>query len=175
MDSFAPNHPMRLPATILVALLVIGLAQLAWAYPQLPEIVASHFDGGGRPNGWMRKSTFVLLNVGMLAFLTLCFVGLPRWLARIPARWISLPNRDYWLAPERREGTLRYIQRQMLWFACAMIAYMLVITELVIRVNLGVYPTLPSLAMWLLLAGFLIFTLIWVLCLTWRLRRPRGA
>jgi serine/threonine-protein kinase len=74
--------------------------------PSLPARVATHFAAGGMPNGWMTRD-------GYLAF-TLAFVlGVP-WLVYavsvlLPSRFphlSNLPNRDYWLAPERIDETI---------------------------------------------------------------------
>jgi uncharacterized membrane protein len=55
---------MRAPAILLAATLSAAVVQLAWAYPQLPELVATHFDGAGRPNGWMRRDSSVAFEAG---------------------------------------------------------------------------------------------------------------
>jgi uncharacterized membrane protein len=160
------------PAGLLASLTALAAVQLAWAYWRLPPLVASHFDGTGHPNGWMPREVFVAFQAGMLAIMLLSFVGLPRWLARLPARWYSLPHRDYWLAPERREQTLAHIQRQMMWFACAIFATILAVTQLVVHVNLTPDPTLPITLLWTLLAAFLLFTAIWTVRFFRSFRRP---
>jgi len=165
---------MRAPATLLVAMLAGAVLQLAWAYPQLPAIVATHFDGAGRPNGWMRRDMLVVFQAGLIAVMLLSFVGLPRWLGRMPTSWYSLPHRDYWLAPERRDETLADIQRQMMWLASAIIGMIIVITQLVIQANLASEPVLPRATVWTLLAVFLVFTAVWTVRFILRFRRPSG-
>jgi uncharacterized membrane protein len=163
---------LRGPARLLAALAAAAVVQLAWAYARLPPVVASHFDGTGRPDGWMPREVFVGFQAGLIAVMLLSFVGLPRWLARLPTRWYSLPHPDYWLAPERREQTLAHIQRQMMWFACAIVGTILAITELVIQVNLSPEPVLPNASVWTLLAAFLLFTAIWIARFVRSFRRP---
>jgi len=46
----------RTPAIILALLLIALGAYLISSASQLPERVATHFDGVGRPNGWMSQS-----------------------------------------------------------------------------------------------------------------------
>jgi serine/threonine-protein kinase len=163
---------LRRPAVLLAALATVAVMQLAWAYSYLPPMVASHFDGAGRPDGWMQREVFVAFQAGLIAIMLLSFVGLPRWLARLPTRWYSLPHRDHWLAPERRAQTLARIQRQMMWLACAIVAMILTITQVVIQVNLTPEPVLPTAAVWGLLAAFLVFTAIWTLLFVRSFRRP---
>ena len=43
---------------VFAVLLVVALALLAVYYPQLPERMASHFNGAGRANGWSSKAFF---------------------------------------------------------------------------------------------------------------------
>lgn len=160
------------PGALLAALLAAAAFQLAWAYPQLPETVATHFDGAGRANGWMPRDTFVAFQVGLISIMLVSFVGLPRWLGRLPAQSFSLPHRDYWLAPERRDQTLAAIRRQMMWLACAIVGMIVAITHLVIETNLASRPALPSATMWVLLAAFLIFTAVWTGRFVLRFRRP---
>ncbi len=60
--------------TTVVCLLpiLLGLA----VYNRLPEQVAVHFDGGGRPNGWMHKSFAVWVIPAFLAGLNfICHIG----------------------------------------------------------------------------------------------------
>ena len=157
------SERLRLPAALLVAVLVIAVAQLAWAYPRLPATVASHFDGAGRANGWMSRDAFVASQLGMLVLIVVCFVGLPQAIGMIPRRLISLPNRDYWLAPERHAQTLNFMRRQLWWMACVTLLFMVAVAQLVIGVNLGAYLALPTAPMLALLGGFLLYTLAWSL------------
>jgi serine/threonine-protein kinase len=162
---------LRGPAALLAALLLAAVVQLAWAYPRLPQIVATHFDGAGRPDGWMRREIFVAFQAGLIMIMLLSFVGLPRWLARLPTRWYSLPHRDYWLAPERRAQTLADIQRQMMWFVCAIVCTILAVTQLVIEVNLTPDPVLPGTTLWMVFVAFLLFTAVWTVRFVRRFRR----
>jgi len=153
----------RPPALILVAVVAVAMVQLAWAYSRLPEIMATHFGSTGRANGWMPRDVFVAFQLGLYAIILLSFVGTAQFLGKIPARWFSLPNRDHWLAPERSHHTLAYIRRQMWWMASATLLFMVGVTELVIRVNLGAYAVLPTAPLLALVGAFLLYTLIWSL------------
>jgi hypothetical protein len=72
----------------------------------LPNLVASHFGAEGAANGFMPRSFYI-------GFMLVVIIGLPALL--VVVTWfalgsssarINLPNRDYWLAPERRTETL---------------------------------------------------------------------
>ncbi len=163
---------MEIPRRILWLLAAAAVLQIAWHYPQLPANVASHFDGQGRPNGWMSRDGFFLLYGAMLALQLAIFGAGFRLMRRLPDRWFSLPNRDYWLAPERRGATLGYLEGWGLWMGCAVVAFIMGIFQLAIDANLKQAP-LPLGPTWMLLGGFFAFTGIAVARLLLRFaRRP---
>ena len=71
-------------------------------YTQSPERMASHFGPGGRPDGWISKEAHFYLMQGMETFLLLLFLFIPELMVRTPVRWVNLPNREFWFAPENR-------------------------------------------------------------------------
>lgn len=62
-----------LPACLFVAALIAGV----YYYPILPKVVPSHFGMGGQPNGWMSKTSFLLISLGQFAFIYLLLTFLP--------------------------------------------------------------------------------------------------
>ena len=165
------NHPsLRLPLVVLGLLLLAALAQLIVFLPLMPEVLASHFDGAGRPNGWSSRAAFAGIELFVLLVIVVFFVVLPALLGRLPDSIFSLPHKRHWLAAGRRDESLRFLLGSFLWFGCACLALMLAVTHLVIRVNLGLDPRLPSGPMWALLLGFLVFTVLWLARLLLRFR-----
>lgn len=162
---------MEVPRRILWLLAAAAMIQIAWYYPRLPATVASHFDGQGRPNGWMSRDGFFLLYTAMLALQFVVFGGGFRLMRRLPNRLFNLPHRDYWLAPERRDATLDYLESWGLWFGCAVLALLLGIFQLTIEANLRQSP-LPVGPTWALLGGFFAFTVVSVLRMLFRFARP---
>jgi uncharacterized membrane protein len=154
------------PALLAAALAFIWLTGL-----QLPELVASHFDADGIPNGHMPRNAY-------LAVISLVGIGLPalaaylsrRALARPDAR-INLPNRDYWLAPERRAATVAHLRGGMLRVAALIALFICYLHVVVVRANLA-HPVQLSNA-WFLggLMAFLAAMLSYTLALTRRYRR----
>jgi hypothetical protein len=74
----------------------------------------------------------------------------------------KIPNRDYWLAPERRNEMFNYLFRHCLWLACLMAIFMVGIQLLVIQAN---HQTPPHLSIPLTLAaagGFLAAKAVWI-------------
>jgi uncharacterized membrane protein len=147
---------------IFVALLVVSAAQVVIYYSQLPDEVASHFDGSGRANGWSPKEMFFLIDLCTMVLVALVFLFLPRTLSRFSDKSINLPNKDYWLAPERREETARVIHDQMCWFGVATLVFLICVFQLVIEANLNPPPVLSSHFIFLLIV-YLAFTAWWVI------------
>lgn len=85
---------------------LVCLGQFVFWYDKLPAVVPSHFDGTGQANGWMSKFGFYLLMGSLQALLLVGTPMLGRLIKNLPDSMLNIPNKDYWLAPERREGTL---------------------------------------------------------------------
>jgi uncharacterized membrane protein len=154
---------LRMPLVVLGVLLVAALIQLVAFLPLLPERLASHFDGSGRANGWSSRTAFFAIELVVLLMIVLFFVALPASFRRLPDSMINLPRKRYWLAPERRDESLGFLIASLNWFGCACLALIVAVTHLVIRVNLGLDPLLPSGMMWGLLLTFFGFTVVWLL------------
>jgi len=73
------------------------------------------------------------------------------WLRFIPSSLINLPNRDYWLAPERRAESLAVLGACMAWFGVLTGGLMALVTELALRANLT-HAGLENRPMWIGLA-----------------------
>ena len=166
---------MKAQRTVLFILLAAAVLQIGYYYPQLPSTVASHFGAGGRPNGWASKEFFFELYLGVLALMVASFVGIPAVIRCIPPALINLPNKDYWLAPDRVEGTVAVLGSEMLAFGNATIAFMITVFELAIRANLSESGRLPQPLMWILLAVYMLYAAIWLIQFYRRFARPPSA
>ncbi len=95
-------------ANKIMAFLTFGVcvAQMAWWYGQLPDPLPSHFDANGQVDGEMGKNAFYLMMGLVNAMFLVGFPVLAMTLKHIPDSLINLPNKEYWLAPGRRNETL---------------------------------------------------------------------
>jgi uncharacterized membrane protein len=145
----------RLPRFLYAFLILVCLLMMAHYYPQMPERMASHFAADGRANGWQsRGAFFVLMILVCSTSAVVCFLAPRQIAARANAR-INLPHRDYWLAPERREETMRFISATMGWFACGILFVLISGTFLALQANLAPDRRFHSEAMLVVLGGFL--------------------
>ncbi len=159
---------------VLLLLVVLAIFQYTRYEPLLPTRVASHFDAAGQPNGWSSKSAYMVGNLAFAGGFALLFLGLTGLVRRIPNDWINMPNRDYWLAPERRTATLAQLQRQMEWLGAATVALLLAIGQLTIEANLTAAP-LDQRAFWIVFGAYMAGALVWLVSvLRWAFKKPKG-
>ena len=163
---------MKAARWVFAALLLAVVTQALVYYPQLPERMASHFGGAGQPNGWSSKASFFGLQTFVVVVAVACFACLPAWIQRLPARLINLPNKEYWLAPERRVQTMASVGAALTWFGCVVLAFILALTWLVIRFNLGRDPVLPGAGVGVLLGGFVVCVVLLIVRFLYLGRRP---
>lgn len=110
-------------------LVMAGAAIVLTTVGQLPLVVATHFDGGGAPNGWMGRG-------GYLAFLAGFGILLPLLLAQLVSRAAAFGNRPAPPAPRARE--LAY------WLACILALTALVVHLLILDAHRASPPRLST-------------------------------
>jgi len=146
----------RLPRMLYVFLVLVCMLMLAYYYPRMPQRMAAHFAADGHVNGWQPRESFFLLAVLMNALSAVITFFAPWQIASTPNARINLPNRDYWLAPERREATMRYIASTMAWFGCGALFVLISGTFLALRANLAPDHRFNSEGMLTVIGAFLL-------------------
>lgn len=139
----------------------IFLAQTVYYYSALPEKMASHFNAAGEADGWMSKNSFFIFEGGILLLILAEFTLIPYLIKILPASLINLPNKDFWLAKERRTETFAAIGEYFEWFSILLLALFIAINQLVFRANLK-QENLSATAIWLILGAFFAFTIFWL-------------
>jgi hypothetical protein len=127
---------LRPPSIVLGVLCVGFLVWITCSAAWLPERVAVHFGSGGEANGWMTRSAHLLFIGALGVGVPLLFAGLVLLIGWIPAQFINVPRRDYWLAPEREAETRGLISRGLLWLGCLMVVFFSGIQLLLVQANL---------------------------------------
>jgi uncharacterized membrane protein len=163
--------PAGLPKALFMLIAGGAAIHFYFLYAQLPETVASHFDGRGMPNGWQPKGLFFAFLVGALVISAAVAFAVPRIIAAVPTERVNLPNKDYWLAPEWRAESLAFLETQFAWFGCGLLLFMVFVFELAIRANFREHPQLDS-SFGYALGAFLLFTLFWVVRMIRRFSSP---
>ena len=162
----------RLPKLIFALLALYAAVHFSSLYHQLPDVVASHFNGRGAPNGYQTKQAFFAVFVGVTFLCVLFGFGLASLIGAMPMRLINLPNKQYWLAPERRDETLEWLKAYFGWFACALYVLMIVVYDYAAQSNL--HPNHPPSVARLVytLVGFLAFVIACLVRMFSRFGRP---
>lgn len=136
-----------------------------------PDGVASQVDLDGTVTSYGSRAEFLGANAGLALLMLVLVPVLTRASTRPPATFLNLPNKDYWLAPERAEATFALVSAH-LWCVLAgtnlvLAAAMFDLVTLTLHGHQAV-GTIP----WLV---YLVGVTVWAVWFVLRFRRPEGA
>jgi hypothetical protein len=132
-----------IPALMFGLLYLLFVGYLAASSSELPERMATHFDGGGQPDGWGSRGDYVRFMV-VFGLVFPLFAPAICYVARfLPDRLWNIPHRDYWFAPERRRETLAYLFSHSLWLAPLMAGFVIGMHLTTVHANRLAEPQLP--------------------------------
>ncbi len=156
---------------LLVLFVLFGLIEWAAAYSRLPDVMATNFGGSGWPGGWMSKPAASWTMNLMMAGAAGIFM-LPGWLLRLtPTGMMNLPNRDYWLAPERRAATVRRLETRVWQMGLLTVVFLVFVNHLLIAANLLPEPRLSA-AFLPVFVSYMTLVGVWTVGLMLAFRRP---
>jgi ABC-type Fe3+ transport system permease subunit len=163
---------IRTPALLLGLLYLCFFGYLASTSPQLPERVATHFDGSGRPNGYMSRTAHLRFMVVFGLAFPLFVPALVFATRFLPDRCYNLPHRDYWLAPTRRAETMAYVFGHSLWFSPMALCFVIGIHYSIIQANHSGQAHLSNLLVLALAGCFLTGTAVWAVSMIRHFNHP---
>lgn len=161
------------PVVLLALTYAIFLADLLVTAHALPDRIAVHFDAAGNANGWMTRSQHIFTELAFGTGLSLLFTGIFYAIRFLPPSIINIPNRDFWLAPERRAETNERLLTLSFWLASLVVIFFLAIHHLIIAANAISPPRLDTKTGTIALAGFLAGMAIWIIALYRRFPKPK--
>jgi|SRR5215471_5476727 len=161
---------MEIPRLANVALLMFAALQTIYYYSKLPDKIASHFVGGGRPDRWTSKPALFLTYWLWLAMVLVISVGIPALIVRLPRRLINLPRKEYWLSEEMYPETIRLLRIHFHWLGVILMSLQVGVFQMIFQANLSQEPVLSG---WFIaiLVGFALALLVWIIKFTMRFRR----
>lgn len=163
---------MRRLVSLLFPVALVGvLAYILTTIPQLPDRVASHFAANGLANGYMSRDgyrTFIVVFAIAVPLFVVAVVGL---LPRAFPGAVNIPDRDYWLAPERRENTLGYLFGWACSFGSLLALFIAAVHAAVLVANSFEPPRLPGMLFVIDLVAFGAGIVVWVAAITFHFRR----
>jgi hypothetical protein len=157
--------------------LLVFVTALALAYyyigqsgAALPPMVAAHFDAEGVANSFIKRDRYVhLMHIFALIVPSVIVCGTALIYSR--ANNFKIPNRDYWLAPERLPATRAFLVGHSIWFGVVLTAMLCYVHSLVVKANLASPPHLSNSAAIGGVFGFMLVTLGWAVMLVFKFRR----
>lgn len=155
---------------IIVFLLMTMLNVFIW--DAMPERVAVHFGANGRPNGWASRNDNFWMLQGLYVFMFLMFYFSGAWILKIPARYVNLPNKDYWFRPENEAAARDKISRAMMEMGILQFLFFGSIGYMTMQANLHPPVRLDGSAMKTLLILFFGCILLWTVRLILAFRKP---
>ena len=154
---------------VFIANMVLSLISLVI----LPARVAIHFGAGGMANGWAPNCINTLFFIGTNTFLFLCVYFTPRLVFMFPAKWINLPNKEYWLWSDNKTRTMSKFSSFMWEFGIALFLFLFVVELLAIEANLSQPVRLNEKLFLSALTLFLLYTAYWCIRLFRAFRLPK--
>lgn len=142
-----------------VAKLVVIAASafLAWQLlvwlPELPERLTTKFAIDGTPRSSSSKTVFAWIFGGIAALMVAAFAAIG-FLRGLSDTYISGPNRNQWLVPERREAALEDVVGAVRMMLAGTVALLSISCWLVIEAN-RVTPPRLSVVFFVLLVTYL--------------------
>jgi uncharacterized membrane protein len=168
-----PRYSHRVTWTVFIALLALAILFVISTVSQLPPMVASHFDAAGQANAFMSRS-------GYTRFVLCLALGLPLAIVAIltavysRASDLKLPNRDYWMAPQRIDRTRAFLVAHGVWFGSLLVILACFVHWLELTANRAQPPHLSNSMFAAVMMAFLLATTAWIAVLMVTFRRPVG-
>lgn len=156
--------------TVFLILVVCAILFVCATSLALPEVAASHFGGSGAANGFMSRASYMKFMLLFVVVLPLVLVFVPSISLNNPNAGIRLPNKEYWLAPERQAETVEFLRQHMARFGSMLVVFLCYIHWLVIRANAVVPPRLST--PWAIggIGAFVVCAIMWSRSLLKRFR-----
>lgn len=164
---------VSVPLAVLLVLTSAALAYFIYYGQWFPPLMAVRFTAAGDPAAWMDRIKFIVIGTSVSFMLPPFVVALMGVLPRaLPISIVSLPNKKFWLAPERREATLTRLLYFGLWFGSLLQAFLLSVWILIGRSNPAgqVAHAVPGQAT--LTAGFLLAVIVFLYRVNRAFARP---
>jgi len=139
-----------------------------------PTNMAVHFGAGGEPNGWSTPGMNALVMTGVEVMLFAIFFFVSRLLRITPDRWISLPNKDYWLKDENRGRMEAILSDELHKYGALMFVFMFVVGLLTLQANLSDPVQLREDLFWPPFICIMAYSLYWTVRMFWIFRVPKG-
>lgn len=167
---------LRLPLLILALSVTVFVGFSMCNMGTIPERLATHFDGGGLPNGWMTRTQHLI-------FMTLFGFGVPALVIGVcysirffPSSLLNVPNASYWRSQEHYPEACQMLFAHSLWFAALLLIWSTLLNHQIMEANRVFPPHLETASVWMLIGFFVVGIALWSISLMLRFAKiPKGA
>jgi uncharacterized membrane protein len=172
-DAPPQRYSHKIPWAVFIAALLLAALFVNQTASELPSAVAVHFDASGQATSFMASGRYRL-------FILLFAIGLPIAIVALMttaysrATEFKLPNRDYWLAPQRLARTRSFLVGHGIWFGSLLTGLMSFMHWLILDANRQQPPYLSNQALFVGLLVLLCAMVAWIGTLMVAFRRPNS-
>lgn len=139
---------------LFITSILISLLLPIFLYEQLPERMASHFNLNNEADRWMNKNSYLLFHYGLILFFSILFGGFAFLLPKMPASFINIPNKDFWLNEKRKNFTFDVLRTLLFYLGTLCLLLFIALFFSVYKANVDGSNKLSSFS-WILILVFL--------------------
>jgi uncharacterized membrane protein len=158
---------------VLIFIFLVNIIFIAASLFILPDRVAMHFSGGGKPDSFGSKYVHAAAFAIAETFVFVIFLFIPYIVMKSPPGWMNMPNKAYWLSEENRPALRSKISTLFYEFATAFFVFMFAVNILAVKANLSEPIRLDNKLFNLILIGILVYTAYWCIKFFLSFRIPK--
>lgn len=152
--------------------LVAGLAAQVYYFQSNPELVANHFGRSGMANGWMSNQANLVISCVALIINSMIFLSVPLVFKHVPVRYISFPNKSYWLSPERKAESIYLMTQWVVFFGVVTNLLLIAVFHMVYLANHNNPARMNEQGFVGLLGIYFVVLILWLILLYRRFKKP---
>ncbi len=121
---------LRLILPTLACFVLVGI-QAGYYWSKIPQTVGARHQS---------KELFFAFEAALVFFTTGLFSLIAGRIPQVKPELFNIPNKKYWMAPERVKRTLKFIQRRVWMMSVIVGLFTVLISQLVLDTNLSGHP-----------------------------------
>lgn len=169
--------PIQIFWLLFISAMTTSCAFIFVSSAMLPDMVAASFNADGAARGLMAKADYRNLLLGTVIFIGTIHAAVFGLIAKLPTSSISMPNRDYWLAAERRASTMQYFAKFGILLGTIVVLMIAGLHWCVLIAHRGssaaLPPVMPNAILWTIMGSGLAVIGVMLICLIVRFKLPK--
>jgi len=161
--------------TLLIIIFLANVILMVVSLLVLPSEVAVHFGRNGIPDSWASKEFNALMFLGIDLLLFIVIIAAPSLSLRLSPKWLSLPNKNYWLKEENRVMFKKKFTPLMTEYGIAFLTFLFLVGLLTLEANLADPVRLNESIFFPIFMAFMLYTGYWCVTLVRIFRIPKNS